>query len=75
MRTFLSRMLALMLVLALLPVGFAWGASAIIEVKMDDYVISENASYTSLAEVALYIAAYGRLPSNFLAKKDAEALG
>lgn len=75
MRTFLSRMLALMLALALLPAGFAFGASAIIEVKMDDYAISEDGSYTSLPEVALYIAAYGRLPNNFIAKKDAEALG
>ena len=35
----------------------------------------ENGSYTSKDDVALYIHIYGHLPSNFMPKKDAEALG
>lgn len=37
--------------------------------------IAEDGSYTSKEEVALYIHTYGRLPDNFITKKDAEALG
>ena len=38
-------------------------------------VIDENGEYTTKDEVALYIHTYGRLPSNFITKKEAEALG
>lgn len=38
-------------------------------------IIDENGSYTSRDEVALYIHTYGRLPQNFISKKDAQALG
>ena len=37
--------------------------------------IDENGSYTSKEEVALYIHTYGRLPGNFITKKEAQALG
>ena len=37
--------------------------------------IDEDGSYTSKEEVALYIHIYGRLPGNFITKKQAEALG
>ncbi|MCQ2508745.1 MAG: ribonuclease [Dorea sp.] len=37
--------------------------------------IDEDGSYSSKEEVALYIHTYGKLPSNFITKKDAEALG
>lgn len=37
--------------------------------------IDENGTYTKKDEVALYIHTYGRLPQNFITKKDAEALG
>jgi guanyl-specific ribonuclease Sa len=37
--------------------------------------ISEDGSYTSKAEVALYLHTYGHLPDNYITKKDAEALG
>ncbi len=37
--------------------------------------IDENGSYTSRDDVALYIHTYGRLPQNFISKKDAQALG
>lgn len=37
--------------------------------------LDENGAYTSKEDVALYIHLYGRLPSNFITKKEAEALG
>lgn len=35
----------------------------------------EDGAYTSAEDVALYIHVYGRLPSNFITKKEAQALG
>ena len=37
--------------------------------------IDEDGSYTTKDDVALYIHTYGHLPSNFIKKKDAQALG
>jgi hypothetical protein len=37
--------------------------------------IDENGSYTTKEDVALYIHTYGKLPSNFITKKEAEKLG
>ena len=37
--------------------------------------LDENGVYDSKEEVALYIHLYGRLPSNYITKKEAEALG
>lgn len=37
--------------------------------------LDEDGSYTSKEDVALYIHLYGRLPANFITKKEAEALG
>ena len=37
--------------------------------------IDEDGEYTSKEDVALYIHTYGHLPSNFITKKEAEALG
>ena len=37
--------------------------------------IDENGSYYSKDEVALYIHTYGKLPSNFITKTEAKALG
>ena len=38
-------------------------------------VIDEDGHYTSKEEVALYIHTYGKLPSNFISKNEAEELG
>lgn len=40
-----------------------------------DTSIDENGTYSSKDEVALYIHTYGKLPSNFITKKEANALG
>lgn len=37
--------------------------------------ISEDGTYTSKDEVAAYLYEYGHLPSNFITKKEAKALG
>lgn len=37
--------------------------------------VEEDGTYTSKEEVAQYLHLYGRLPSNFITKKEAEALG
>ncbi len=43
--------------------------------KPDEKIPDENGSYTSKDDVALYIHVYGKLPNNFITKKDAEKLG
>ena len=40
-----------------------------------DAVIDEDGHYTSKEDVALYLHTYGKLPSNFISKKEAEELG
>ena len=41
----------------------------------DPGAIDADGSYTSKEDVALYIHTYGRLPQNFMTKKEAQALG
>ncbi len=40
-----------------------------------EYALYEDGTYTSREDVALYIHLYGKLPSNFITKKEAERLG
>ncbi len=40
-----------------------------------EYAIDEDGTYTTKDDVALYIYTYGRLPKNFITKKEAQALG
>ncbi|MBR2257051.1 MAG: ribonuclease [Blautia sp.] len=40
-----------------------------------DLIVEEDGTYTGKDEVALYIHTYGHLPSNFITKKEAKALG
>jgi hypothetical protein len=46
-----------------------------IETEDEAAVIDEDGHYTSKEEVALYLYTYGKLPSNFITKKEAENLG
>lgn len=39
------------------------------------HALDENASYTSKEDVSLYLYTYGRLPDNFITKKEARDLG
>ena len=45
------------------------------EATPTEAVIAEDGEYTSKKDVALYIHTYGKLPGNFITKKDAQALG
>ncbi len=44
-------------------------------VALPDVLIKEDGSYTTKNDVALYLYAYGKLPQNFITKKEARALG
>ena len=41
----------------------------------DEALLDEDGSYTTKEDVALYLHQYGHLPSNFITKKEAQALG
>ena len=41
----------------------------------DGAALDESGSYTSKEDVALYIYTYGKLPENFISKKEAKKLG
>ena len=41
----------------------------------EELTLDEDGSYTTKEDVALYIHLYGHLPSNFITKREAEALG
>lgn len=43
--------------------------------ESDSSVLSEDGTYTSKEDVALYIYLYGHMPPNFITKKEAEKLG
>ena len=43
--------------------------------ESETYGVTEDGEYSSKDEVALYIHLYGHLPSNFITKKEAKALG
>lgn len=45
------------------------------ELEPEPELLPEDGSYTSKEEVALYLRQYGRLPGNFITKREAEALG
>ena len=45
------------------------------EATPTEAAIAEDGEYTSKKDVALYIHTYGKLPSNYITKKDAQALG
>lgn len=50
-------------------------ATAPVSTPEPEAVIDEDGTYTSKEEVALYLHTYGHLPSNFITKKEAQALG
>lgn len=45
------------------------------DVSDEPELLAEDGSYTSKEDVALYIHQYGKLPGNFITKKEAQALG
>ena len=45
------------------------------ETESNGLSVTEDGTYTSKEEVALYIHTYGKLPSNYVTKKEAQAAG
>jgi len=45
------------------------------EETQEEPAIAEDGSYTTAEDVALYLYTYGRLPDNFISKKEARKLG
>ena len=72
-----SKLIALLTALMLLSCIAvpALAQSGAVTVSAAEYPVTRNGAYSSMEEVAVYIAAYGGLPQNFLTKKQAEALG
>lgn len=70
-------LLGAMLLLILTACGKAQpvGAQPDAAGKTQETAVTEDGTYTSKEEVAEYIHLFGHLPSNFITKKEAEALG
>ena len=74
-----TRLLLLVLAASLL-LSFAGCASAAapqvpVQTQATWTVPDEDGSYTTAEDICAYLLAYGRLPSNFISKKEAKALG
>ena len=46
-----------------------------LETEQEENKLDENGSYTSKEDVSMYLHQYGKLPSNFITKKEAQKLG
>ena len=77
---FLTTLLAALLLIVYLFIGGGDGADlpkapSPAQAPAQEYKIDEDGAYTSKEDVALYLHTYGRLPSNFITKSQAEKLG
>ena len=85
MRKRIISIVSVLMVLMLIITGCATGSadnsnantSEVTEstTENDGTVIDEDGTYDSKDDVALYIETYGHLPSNYITKKEAQALG
>lgn len=66
---------ALLVLIMLLSVSPAMAKAAAITLNAADYPVEKNGHYSTMEEVAVYIATYKALPDNFLTKKNAEKRG
>ena len=67
--------LALVLCLMLSAAPLALAARKSVELAASAYPVEENGFYDTMEEVAVYLWRFGGLPSNFVTKREAEALG
>ncbi len=74
-RSFLARLSALLLALLMLFAAVPALAEKIIEVYAAQYPVTEDGWYSTMEEVAVYLASYEELPDNFLTKNQAEKKG
>ena len=75
MKKLCSLILALLLAWNLLGCAFVPLPYEEPEPSAGESVPAEDGSYTAKEDVALYLHLYGRLPDNFITKKEAKALG
>ncbi len=75
-RTVWTRLTAMVLVV-LLAVSLLMPALAekTITVYAADYPLTKDGYYSTMEEVAVYLRVFGRLPNNFITKKEAEGMG
>lgn len=72
----IQKLLALVLLLSFLLFTLpALSKGKMIEVSAADYPVAEDGVYSSMEEVAVYIATYQKLPGNFITKNNAAARG
>lgn len=69
-----QRILSLFLVLLTLLPAAAFAAKGI-NVFAADYPVEESGRYSTMEEVAVYLATFGKLPSNYITKNEAQSLG
>ena len=74
-RSFLARLSALLLALIMLFAAIPALAEKVIEVYAAQYPVTEDGWYSSMEEVAVYLAVFEELPDNFLTKNQAEKKG
>ena len=74
-RSFLARLSALLLALMMLFAAVPALAAKVIEVYAAEYPVTEDGWYSTMEEVAVYLATYDKLPSNFLTKNKASDRG
>lgn len=74
MKKFLQKSIALLLALLMLMLTVPALAKTI-TVSSADYPVEKDGWYSSMEEVAVYLALFEELPDNFITKKQAEKLG
>lgn len=74
MKLMMRRVFSLLLALLLL-LGASSALAKTIEVYAYEHPVEEDGWYSTMEEVAVYLAQYQELPDNFLTKKQAEKLG
>ncbi len=70
-----ARLWALVLTVVMALAAVAAQAKGGISLSAADYPVEQDGWYSTMEEVAVYLATYGKLPGNFLTKRQAEALG
>ena len=73
-RSFFARLVSLLLALILLLGLSPALAARVIEIYAAEYPVTEDGWYSTMEEVAVYLATYEELPDNFLTKNEAENL-
>ena len=74
-RSVLRKIWALLAALVTLFAVIPSLAEKVIEVYAADYPVTQDGWYSTMEEVAVYLATYEELPDNFLTKNQAEKLG